>query len=362
MSLRRRIAQQLARAAGDANLGGVVAGTANMVANAKDNRRDHPLRDAADDYWRGYPAGAVIGAAGGRALRTAFRRTGNAEAISAVRRSGRGMMPKGQGAKRQLRQRADEAAAYDRRGLATSQARVGEALREKRLTGRMNDNGAHNESLLPMLERYARRSGKVAGHMRQREMRAPLTASERRRAFRQFGNAKPVSSVPPTPKGGRYSRPEEHAERLGENARPRTGAARPVSSVKPRETQFKVSPNPSGATVSAERATSAGTITTPEGHKLRHRPGDMIVTYGPGDRAVVRGDIFRDTYRRVGAGQYAKKANVTMRASVANEPRTVRTLEGPARAERGDVIMRGTRGERWPVKPDKFGKKYRVHF
>lgn len=195
--------------------------------------------------------------------------------------------------------------------------------------------------------------------------------------FRRTGNAGPISAVRrsaangapvPAPKGGRYSRPEEHAERLGPNAKPRaearTGNAEPVSSVKPRrsrEPEFEVSTK-AGGVVNARRATSEGAVTTSSGAKLKYKPGDMIVTYGPGDQAVVRGDIFRDTYRKVGPGQYAKREGVKMRAAVAKRARNVRTLEGPARAEEGDVIMRGTRGERWPVPRDKFNSKYNVHF
>lgn len=128
-----------------------------------------------------------------------------------------------------------------------------------------------------------------------------------------------------------------------------------------RETSFAVSPNP-GATVSGRRARGDGVITTAQGAKLKHRRGDMILTYGPGDHAVFRGAIFKDTYKRVGRGKYQKRSDITLSAAVAKRGRTIRTLEGPVKAKRGDVIMTGLHGERWPIPRDKFTSKYRVHF
>lgn len=126
--------------------------------------------------------------------------------------------------------------------------------------------------------------------------------------------------------------------------------------------EFDVSPLSGGAPVKAERAKGRGHVLTASGAKLRHRKGDYITTYSDGGRAVVRGDIFKGTYRKVGKGTYAKRTNVKLRARIAKRDTTVRTLEGPVRARAGDVIMRGTRGERWPIAKEKFHTRYGVRF
>lgn len=124
---------------------------------------------------------------------------------------------------------------------------------------------------------------------------------------------------------------------------------------------FAVSPMPGQAPVRATRARRDGTVAV-QGGTLSHRRGDMITRYGDGSRGVVRGDIFKDTYRKVGRGKYAKNPDVTLRATIAKRNQTVRTLEGPVKARRGDVIMTGTRGERWSMGYDKFKTRYRTHF
>lgn len=126
--------------------------------------------------------------------------------------------------------------------------------------------------------------------------------------------------------------------------------------------EFVVSPQPGGAPVQATRAKGPGKVMTANGKPLRHRKGDFITSYADGGKAVVRGDIFRRTYRKVGKGSYAKRTDVSVRASIAKRDQIVRTLEGPQPAKRGDIIMRGTAGERWPVAAGKFHSRYRVHF
>lgn len=131
---------------------------------------------------------------------------------------------------------------------------------------------------------------------------------------------------------------------------------------KPGRGWFEVS-TVAGAPIKVQRARGDGFVTTAGGAKLRHRRGDMIAHYGRNDRGVIRRDIFRSTYEKApGRGQYRKRGGVAMHARVVTKPRNVRTLEGRAHANRGDVEVRGTRGERWPVSRDKFGGKYRVHF
>lgn len=274
MSTRRRIAQALARAARASAMPAAASGAITAAAGGD-----------AEEIGRNAALGGALGIGAARLI----RRTGNAGAISSVRRRAEPALTPAQ--RERLQQRA-------------------------RLTERMTE-----------LEELASKRGlSRAGRERVRQLRS------------------------------------ENKQMRDEAAPRRTGNAAPQSSVKRRDTEFDVSTKSGGSPVSARRASKAGTVTTGGGATLKYKPGDMIVTYGPGDQAVVRADIFRDTYRKVGPGQYVKRGGVKMRASVAKSARDVETLEGPARARRGDVIMRGTRGERWPIRRDKFHGKYDVHF
>lgn len=136
----------------------------------------------------------------------------------------------------------------------------------------------------------------------------------------------------------------------------RDGIAKPPKGAR----LFSVQARDNGGTVRAHLADRNGVVQT-SWAKLRHRRGrDFITEYGPGDRGVVRADIFKDTYQRVGGDNYRKNPSVRLGAFVNRRARTIRTLEGPVRANRGDMIMVGTRGEMWPVRRNKFRDKYRV--
>lgn len=96
------------------------------------------------------------------------------------------------------------------------------------------------------------------------------------------------------------------------------------------------------------------------GAPLRARAGkDYIVSKSPEDRWVVRKDIFDTTYKKHRDGKFRKRKDVVYKYYIAGRARTVKTLEGPVKTERGDHVMIGTVGEHWPVKPDKFLKKYK---
>jgi hypothetical protein len=70
----------------------------------------------------------------------------------------------------------------------------------------------------------------------------------------------------------------------------------------------------------------------------------------------VRDDIFRDTYESSGDGQWHRKGRVQARPAYPSE--TVKTLEGPTTAADGDWVVRGQRGEQWPVPGDEFARRY----
>jgi hypothetical protein len=119
----------------------------------------------------------------------------------------------------------------------------------------------------------------------------------------------------------------------------------------------EVRPKPSPP-VRARRAESDCHVETGQG-VLKARGGkDYIIDYGGGDRAVIRGDIFERTYKRVAEGQYAKRTDIVLRYFELDRPAIVETLEGPQRGEPGDWVMQGVAGELWPVPRDKALSKY----
>jgi len=120
----------------------------------------------------------------------------------------------------------------------------------------------------------------------------------------------------------------------------------------------KVKPKPDSKTVRARRAEADHNVKTAQG-KLRARGGeDYIVSYGDGDKAVVRGDIFEKTYEPAGVGIFRKRSDITLRYFTLERPAIIHTLEGEQRAEPGDWIMQGVLGELWPVPQEKALQKY----
>lgn len=61
--------------------------------------------------------------------------------------------------------------------------------------------------------------------------------------------------------------------------------------------------------------------------------------------------------KHVGAMQYRKRP-VVVRAYRTNEDVIIHTLEGDMKAEAGDYIITGVKGEQYPCKPDIFQKTY----
>ncbi len=119
----------------------------------------------------------------------------------------------------------------------------------------------------------------------------------------------------------------------------------------------EVRPKPDGSRVRARRAEADHDVTTAHG-KLKARAGDYVVTYGEGDRGVVRPDIFEKTYEPDGIGLYKKRSDIVLRYFTLKRPALIHTLEGEQRAEPGDWIMQGVAGELWPVAQEKALQKY----
>lgn len=107
--------------------------------------------------------------------------------------------------------------------------------------------------------------------------------------------------------------------------------------------------------VTAERRDEAWTWTSGSGHEMRAGPGDWVVEDN-GSRWSVRDDIFRTTYEYVDGRSWRRTGFVSARPARPGE--NVDTLEGAAEAGCGGWIVRGERGEQWPVSAGEFRRRY----
>ncbi|MCV7424521.1 hypothetical protein H7K45_28655 [Mycobacterium yunnanensis] len=109
-------------------------------------------------------------------------------------------------------------------------------------------------------------------------------------------------------------------------------------------------------TVTAERRDEAFTWTSDGGQTMTAAAGDWSVRDQDDRVWSVRDDIFRDSYDELGDGRWRRRGGVQARPARAGE--TVDTLEGPTTAREGDWIVRGSRGEEWPVGAAEFTRRY----
>lgn len=115
-----------------------------------------------------------------------------------------------------------------------------------------------------------------------------------------------------------------------------------------------------GTRVSARPATEDGEIKT-SWATLEVRAGrDMIVGEAQNDARPVRRDIFDMTYAEVAPGEWQKRSDVPVGYFIADQDTTIRTLEGPVEAAKGDVVLIGAVGEMWPIKAEKFAQRYTI--
>ena len=56
----------------------------------------------------------------------------------------------------------------------------------------------------------------------------------------------------------------------------------------------------------------------------------------------------------------AMKKPVRLKFQIAPADELIQTLEGPVPAQAGDVILTGTKNERWPIRPERFEQTYVV--
>ena len=65
-----------------------------------------------------------------------------------------------------------------------------------------------------------------------------------------------------------------------------------------------------------------------------------------------------DIYREDSQVKKYRKKPIIVEAYIANEEEYIKTLEGTMKADKGDYIITGVKGERYPCKPDVFKQTY----
>jgi hypothetical protein len=109
-------------------------------------------------------------------------------------------------------------------------------------------------------------------------------------------------------------------------------------------------------TVSAEQRPDGWTWTSDSGHRMHAASGDWLVRDDGGQTWSVRDDIFRATYQPAEDQRWRRTGFVCARP--ARDGEEIVTLEGNAAAGRGAWIVRGERGEQWPVSAEEFARGY----
>ncbi len=108
--------------------------------------------------------------------------------------------------------------------------------------------------------------------------------------------------------------------------------------------------------ISAEKRDHSWTWTTRSGEVMQAQPGDWVVTNDDGDERSVSASVFESSHEQIGPRRYRRSGTVLARR--AGDREVVHTLEGDVVANRGDWIVQGTGGERWPVPDEQFRGSY----
>jgi hypothetical protein len=111
-------------------------------------------------------------------------------------------------------------------------------------------------------------------------------------------------------------------------------------------------------TVTAEQRDIAWTWTAHSGQTMQAKAGDWAVRDATGDSWSVADGIFQGSYEVVDKAQKLWRRSGVVNARPARIAEAVQTLEGPVLAAPGDWVVKGTRGEKWPVPADLFAQRY----
>jgi len=104
-----------------------------------------------------------------------------------------------------------------------------------------------------------------------------------------------------------------------------------------------------GLPVTAHLAAKNGVLRSRRG-RLRYRKNeDYIVVREDGERWITSRDVFERTYQPRADGRWQKRIDIRYRYFTLSHSVIVATPEGPQRAEPGDWIMEGVKGELWPM-------------
>jgi hypothetical protein len=109
-------------------------------------------------------------------------------------------------------------------------------------------------------------------------------------------------------------------------------------------------------TVRARRLHARRPWTRRSGDELHGNAGDWRVVDDAGDERTVRDVVFRDSHAPLGGDVWRRTG--TFLAWQVSETLVLRTMEGRAVAQRGDWVVEGSRGERWPVTDSQFRRTY----
>lgn len=140
--------------------------------------------------------------------------------------------------------------------------------------------------------------------------------------------------------------------------KPRSKSPPVISEPPPRVRWYKVRATSDQEPVRARRAEADCVAQTAQGQLSARGGSDYIITYAPGDSAVISAEIFEATYEPAGDGLYRKRTDVVFRYFTLPYACIVETREGPQWAEPGDWIMQGVQGELWPIPVEKTESKY----
>ena len=111
--------------------------------------------------------------------------------------------------------------------------------------------------------------------------------------------------------------------------------------------------------VTARRRQTDWTWTATSGEVMSAKAGDWAVIDDAGVEHSVAAEIFESTHEEAESREPHRYRRVgTVWAKRVTSRELVTTLEGDAVAERGDWIIEGQAGERWPVSNEHFHKTY----